>query len=93
MKSKLRKAFAFILTPLESGEDAYHYKPSHRTILYAMSALLILLVTLMVVFGGNQITTYLFPVILFGGGALLCLIVAALGTDRAVAKIWGGGRK
>jgi hypothetical protein len=29
------------------------------------------------------------PLIIFGTVSLVCLIVATLGTDRAVAKIWG----
>lgn len=32
---------------------------------------------------------YLFPVIIFGSVSFVCLTVGALGTDRAVAKIWG----
>ena len=32
---------------------------------------------------------YLFPVLIFGGAGLLSLLVGILGTDRAVAKIWG----
>ena len=93
MKSSLRKLFAFILTPLEAGDEPIHYKPSHRKILYVMSGLLWGLILLMFVFSAGNIMNYLLPFVVFGVGAALCLLVAALGTDRAVAKIWGGSRK
>ena len=32
---------------------------------------------------------YLLPVLLFGGAGSIGLVVGCLGTDRAVAKIWG----
>jgi len=33
--------------------------------------------------------SYSFPVLVFGGTGLLGIIIGTLGTDRAVAKIWG----
>jgi len=32
---------------------------------------------------------YFLPVLIFGGTGLLSLLIGLLGTDRAVAKIWG----
>ncbi len=36
--------------------------------------------------------TYLFPALVFGAVGLLALVVGGLGSDRAVAKIWGNQR-
>lgn len=32
---------------------------------------------------------YWLPIVVFGGAGLLGLLVGAIGSDRAVAKIWG----
>ena len=89
MRDLLRRICAPILTPLERGDAPFAYKPSHRTILIAMSAMFIGLASLVVWItpGGNF--SYLLPVVVFGGAGILGIIVGALGTDRAVAKIWG----
>lgn len=90
MKKALRSIFAPILNLFESGTEEYSYKPSHRTILIAMGGLFMGL-SLAVLFFSQESEDigYLFPVLIFGGGGLVSWIVAFLGTDRAVAKIWG----
>ncbi len=90
MKNQLRNLFAPLLNPLEAGNEPYNYKPSHRTILLAIAALFSLLATLVCVFSsGGESYGYLIPVVVFGGVASVGLIVGLLGSDRAVAKIWG----
>ena len=89
MKNLLRKLASPILNPLENAEGDYAYSSSHRTILWIMGILFIGVAGVTAYFSMqiNQLAGLL-PVLLFGGIGLLCLIVAALGNDKAVAKIW-----
>lgn len=90
MKDTLRAIFSPILNVFESGEEAFSYEPSHRTILLAMSSLFVLLAGLVVLFAhGSESLGYLIPVVVFGCVGFVGFVVAGLGTDRAVAKIWG----
>lgn len=89
MKSLLRKLFSPILNPLEAGDAPYGYKPSHRVILVVLSVMLSGLAALVFVLSQGKELTYLFPVIVFGLVSFTGLVVAFLGSDRAVAKIWG----
>ena len=89
MKQMLRRTLSILLTPLESGEDPYSYKPSHRTILLVMSTMFIGLATLAFTLMPEGDFSYLLPVLVFGGAGLLGIVVGTLGSDRAVAKIWG----
>lgn len=85
----LRAPFGFILKPLESGSEAYVYKPSHRTILIAMSCMFIGLASLVFYIMPSWDSGYLLPILVFGGAGLLGLVVGILGEDRAVARLWG----
>jgi len=91
MKDILAKLFSPILNIFDNGEndEDYSYSSSHRKILAVMGVLFILIASVALYFSMliNQMAGLL-PVILFGGVGLLCLIVAGLGTDRAVSKIW-----
>lgn len=89
MKQQLRKLFSPLLTGLEAGSDDYAYKPSHRKILITMSILFSGLALLVLVFNRGGDVGYLFPVVVFGLIGFVGLVVGFLGTDRAVAKIWG----
>lgn len=89
MKQFLRKVFSPILNPLESGTDPVAYKPSHRNILLVVSLLFGGLSGLIVVISRGADLGYLFPAVVFGLISLTGLVVALLGNDRAVAKIWG----
>ncbi|MEZ5572223.1 MAG: hypothetical protein R3E64_09375 [Halioglobus sp.] len=91
MKQTLRTLFAPLLNLFEGGEDPFVYKKSHRTILIVVSGLFLVLATAVVVVGvmaGKMAAV--FPGFIFFLVALTCLVVGSLGTDRAVAKIWGG---
>lgn len=92
MKSVLRRLFSPLLNLLESGDGPYAYKPSHRRILIFMSLMFIGLATLALVLLPPGEYGYLLPVVVFGGGGTLGVVVGILGSDRAVAKIWGGVR-
>lgn len=90
MKNTLRSAFQPILRLFESGEGDYRYEKSHRKILLAVGVLFLFLSAISAVlslalsqWGG------LAPVLIFFLIGLVCEVVGLLGTDRAVAKIWG----
>ncbi|MGH1441366.1 MAG: hypothetical protein ACRBBR_14720 [Cellvibrionaceae bacterium] len=90
MKKLLQTLFSPILNLFESGEEPYAYKPSHRTILVAVGSLFTLLTIGVVAVGVNsEGFGFLLPACVFGGAALVSLVVGALGSDRAVAKLWG----
>jgi len=89
MKHILRTLFSPILNLFESGTDPVVYKPSHRKILIFMGCLFSGLATAVLIFSPEGDLGYLIPVVVFGGGGLLCLLIGLIGTDRAVAKIWG----
>ena len=89
MKNLFRKIFSPLLKPLERGDEAYAYKPSHRTILLVMSTMFIGLASLVAYIMPGWDSGYLLPIIVFGGTGVLGLIVGCFGADRAVAKIWG----
>ncbi|MGV6827009.1 MAG: hypothetical protein ACWA5Q_08525 [bacterium] len=90
MKETLRNIFSPILNAFESGNSEYSYKPSYRTILIAVGALFLLLsiISLTAAYYAAQPGAWLPFLVFFCAGAV-CEIIGLLGTDRAVAKIWG----
>ena len=90
MKDLLRTAFSPILNTFESGTEEYTYRPSHRTILIVMGVLFGgLATTVFVMASGGESMGFFIPVTVFGLVSLVTLVVGILGTERAVAKIWG----
>ncbi len=89
MKKIFRKIFSPILNIFESGSEPYAYKPSHRFVLLFIGILFSALGSAVLWFALGQEVTYLLPAFIFAGIGLVCLIIAAIGNDRAVAKIWG----
>ena len=87
MKELLRSICAPVLKIFETGGEQYVYKPMSRVILLVISILFGFL-TAGIIFLMNSLGAII-PLIIFGTVSLVCLIVATLGTDRAVAKIWG----
>lgn len=90
MKQILRQIFSPILNIFESGGEEYAIKPLSRKILIVISILFSVLAT--AVFYSipeDSDAGYYLPVIIFGAIAAVGFIVGLLGTDRAVAKIWG----
>ena len=89
MKNLVLKLASPLLNRLENSPGEYAYSSSHRTILWVMGVLFL---------GVAGVTTYfawqiqewaaLLPIILFMGIGKLCIIVAWVGSDKAVAKIW-----
>ncbi|MAB23994.1 hypothetical protein ACS8E9_03860 [Pseudomonas neustonica] len=89
LKEFARKLCAPLLKPLENSDAPYHYTPKSRGILVIMSLLFLSLATGLAVFLPSGIErTFLIPVTVFGLIGLLGLLVAWLGSERAVARLW-----
>ena len=85
----MKKLFYPILKHFEEGEGVYAYKPSHRIILFVVGTLFLVLSLGMAALGlGFSQAGAIFAFIIFFSVALTCLVVAAWGSDRAVAKRW-----
>lgn len=89
MKKILRLIFNPVLSLFESGTEEYIYQKSHRTILLVIGVLFVALAAIVFWLAQGADPGYLLPVIIFGGVGLISLVVGLVGTDRAVAKIWG----
>jgi len=89
MKNLVAKLMSPILKPLENSDGDYAYQSSHRTVLWIMGILFIGLagVGLFFALKINQPAGF-FPVSLFSLIGLLCVSIAWVGSDKAVAKIW-----
>ena len=90
MKNALRKLFSPILNIFEKGDEPYVAKPLNRKILIVIGVLFSFLVSVVIYLSYDKGEPgYLIPVVVFSCVAIVALIVGFLGTDRAVAKIWG----
>ncbi|MBU2916374.1 hypothetical protein KO505_00190 [Psychrosphaera sp. F3M07] len=90
MKAVMRKVFAPILNHFESGEEEISYKKSHRTILLVVGVLFLVLSSLSAFAAVYAMQgAAAIPIIVFFAIGLVCFVIGFLGTDRAVAKIWG----
>jgi hypothetical protein len=90
MKQLLRKLCSPILNGLESGDEPYAVKPLNRKILVVIGVLFLGLGSAVAYLSIDMGEIgFLIPVVVFGGVSLVTLVVGVLGTDRAVAKIWG----
>ena len=94
MKALMTKIFWPILSIFESNPNPDNYKPSHRTILIAVGSLFMVL---SLISGWTMSATgeigALLPIGIFFFVGLVSLVVGALGSDGAVAKIWGNGQR
>lgn len=90
MKNALQRLCRPVLAWFEKGEPAASYRPSHRMILLAVAALFLLLfaVSLYLALSAGQLGA-LIPVVAFFVVSSVSLIVGTLGSDIAVARIWG----
>ncbi|BBP43248.1 hypothetical protein [Thiosulfativibrio zosterae] len=89
MKSVLTKLFAPILNLFETGDLPENYRPSHRTFLKILGSLFLMLAGVAVYFGfrTNEMAALL-PAFIFAAIGFISLIVAFLGSDKAVSNIW-----
>jgi len=89
IKKILRPLFSPILMLFESGNKTFDYKKSHRIALIILGLLFSALATAVYYVADGQDVGYLIPVFVFGSIGFLSLLIGFIGTDRAVAKIWG----
>jgi len=89
MKQKLRALFSPILTIFESGTEEFVYKSSHRAILIFIGCLFSGMAVAVFFVAQGKDPGYYLPVLIFGGIGFISFLIGFLGTDRAVAKIWG----
>ncbi len=90
MKSLLQRLFSPLLNPFEQGTEPYEYKPMSRRILIVISVLFAVLTAVTFFLSpADAGLAIAFPMIIFGSASFVCLIVGSLGSERAVAKIWG----
>lgn len=90
VKDQLRKLCWPILRFFETDEPAANYNPSHRTILVGVSVLFFILALVSALFAFySGMAGALIPLLVFFAVGLVAMVVATLGSDSAVAKIWG----
>lgn len=90
MKNVLRKLCGPVLAFFEKGEPAASYRGSHRKILLAVAALFLILFSVSLYFSWSAGQWgALVPVAVFFVVSAVCFVVATLGSDTAVARIWG----
>lgn len=89
MKQQLRALFSPILKIFESGSDKFVYKPSHRYILIFIGCMFSAMAIAVFWVAQGQDPGYFLPVLIFALIGIVSFIIGFLGTDRAVAKIWG----
>jgi len=90
MKKLLRKLFSPILNIFEAGDGPYSVKPLNRKILIVIGVLFLGLASAVAYLALDMGDVgFMIPVVVFFSVSLVTLAVGFLGTDRAVAKIWG----
>jgi hypothetical protein len=89
MKTLLQKIFSPLLSKFESGAGEYNYQRSQRLILVVVGSLFSFLTAGILAVGINSDGWgFLFPSIIFGGVGFSCIVIAGLGSERAVARVW-----
>lgn len=89
LKDRARKLCSPLLAPLETGDAPFHYAPKSRLILVIMCTLfLTIAIGLAVLLPSGSDPFFMLPVAVFGLIGLLGLLIAWLGTDRAVSRLW-----
>lgn len=85
----LRKLFSPLLNLFEKGDEPFHHRPMNRKILFVLSLLFNGLATAILMLSSAGNWDFVFPVVIFYSVGAVGFIIATLGNDRAVAKIWG----
>lgn len=90
MKDFCRKLFSPLLAFFDTDEVPEGYRASHRKILLAMGALFFTLSFASLFFAllvGS--VGALIPILFFSSVGVVCGVIGWLGSDGAVARIWG----
>lgn len=94
MKAFFTRLFGFVLVYFEKSDGPYSYKPSSRNILLIVGLLFSALSAGSLFFSVQKGDASAFlPIIVFFAVGAVCLIVGILGSDRAVASLWGNTGK
>ena len=94
MKAFFTRLFGFVLVYFEKGDGPYSYKQSSRNILLIVGLLFSGLSGGSLFFSLQKGDASAFlPIIVFFAVGAVCLIVGCLGSDRAVATLWGNTSK
>lgn len=90
MRQLFTTIFWPILAPFEKGGDSAGYRPSHRKVLFGMGFLFLVLagVSAFVALKAGE-PGGLVPLGVFFAVGAVCWIVGSLGSNAAVARIWG----
>lgn len=89
MKDTLRETFWPLLRHFESTSSNYQYRALHRRILLVVGALFSGLAAVSAYFSlAYGLPAGLMATTVFVAASSVCLIVAGLGSDAAVARIW-----
>lgn len=90
MKALLTRVFRPVLSVFETDQAAANYKPSHRLILNIVGVLFLFLSSVSVFAAINTgVMGGMIPGVVFFVVGATAIIVGTLGSDNAVAKIWG----
>jgi len=90
MKGFFRKLFSPILGRFETGDGPYAVKPLNRKILVFIGLVFFGLASAVAYLSFEQRELgYLVPALVLSAVSLVSLVVGLLGSDRAVANIWG----
>ncbi len=93
MKDLLRRWFQPLLRRLEAGDGEYHYRPMNRHLLVIIGLLFCgLAAAVLVVAAKTASPAAAVPILVFAAVGITCLVVAWVGSDRAVARIWNSRR-
>ncbi len=90
IKASARQILSPILSPLEDSPKPYAYTRNSRVILWIMSVLFVALAVALAAFLPERTDSSVWiPVAVFGSLGVFGSLVAWLGTDKAVARVWG----
>lgn len=90
MKDHLRQTFSFILNIFENESDEYNLTATNRKVaLFICGTFSILAILIPIIAASKPVTSYIFPVLVFGVLGFVGLVVGILGSDHAVAKLVG----
>ena len=90
MKNILRKICSPVLNIFEKNNDEYIYRPLNRKIVLFISLVFLFLAFALPVYMPEVILMgYWFVMLVFGLLGFVGLIIALLGSDKAVAKLLG----
>lgn len=89
LKASARQLFSPLLSPLEASRKPYAYTPKSRFVLWLMSlGFIALSVALATLLPEHTDQAVWIPVTVFGLLGLFGSLVAWLGSDKAVARVW-----